>query len=95
MNRAVLDASALLALLNREPGSDKLTPELLTGAAMSTVNVAEVHSKLVARGLPPSDAWDAALSLLRETVPFVAEHARLAGEQPSEANRHQRRFRAG
>jgi ribonuclease VapC len=80
MNRIVLDASALLALLNQEPGSETLTPELLSSAAISTVNLAEVHSKLVARGLPPDDAWEAALSPIREAVPFTAEHARLVGD---------------
>ena len=79
MNRVVLDASAMLAILNQERGAEKLTVELLAGAATSTVNLAEVHSKLVARGLDPDDAWDAALSPIREAVPFVSEHARVAG----------------
>ena len=56
MNRVVLDASALLAILNQEPGAESLTPELLSAAAVSTVNLAEVHGKLVGRGLNPDDA---------------------------------------
>ena len=80
MNRIVLDASALLALLNQEPGAETLTPELLSGAAISTVNLAEVHSKLVGRGLSPDDAWEAALGPIREAVPFTAEHARFVGD---------------
>ena len=79
MNRVVLDASALLALLNSEPGGDKLTPQLLSVAASSTVNLAEVQAKLVLRGLDPNDAWDAALTPIREVVDFTADHARLAG----------------
>ena len=79
MNRVVLDASALLALLNGEPGADKLTPQLLSATASSTVNLAEVHSKLVDRGLSPENAWEATLSPIREAVAFTAEHARLAG----------------
>lgn len=43
----MLDASALLALLNGEPGAEKLTPQLLEDATISTVNLAEVQSKLV------------------------------------------------
>ncbi len=62
MNRIVLDASALLAVLNRESGAEKLTPELLSSAISSTVNLAEVHGKLVERGLSPRDAWEATLS---------------------------------
>jgi PIN domain nuclease of toxin-antitoxin system len=80
MNRIVLDASALLALLNQETGAETLTPELLSGAAISTVNLAEAHSKLVSRGLSPDDAWEATLSPIREAVPFTAEHARLVGD---------------
>ena len=79
MNSIVLDASALLAVLNQEPGAEKLTPELLSTAVSGTVNLAEVHSKLVSRGLHPDDAWEAAVSPIREAVAFTAEHARLAG----------------
>jgi ribonuclease VapC len=80
MNRVVLDASALLAILNQEPGADKLSPELLSAAAASTVNLAEVHAKLVERGLSPEDAWTATLSPVNEAVAFTSEHARLAGD---------------
>src|SRR5260370_2619518 len=79
MNRVVLDASAVLAILNQERGAERLTPKLLSAAAISTVNLAEVHGKLVARGLRPDDAWEAALSPVREVVPFTSEHARLVG----------------
>jgi len=80
MNKVVLDASALLAILNQEPGAEALTPELLSGAIISTVNLAEVQGKLVGRGLRPDDAWEAVLNLIREAVPFTPEHARLAGD---------------
>ncbi len=79
MNRIVLDASALLAVLNREPGADKLTPELLSGSVSSTVNLAEVQSKLVGRGISPDEAWEATLSPIREPIAFTAEHAKIAG----------------
>lgn len=80
MNRVVvLDASALLALLNGEPGAEKLTPQLLSTAASSTVNLAEVQAKLVDRGLDPADAWEATLTPVRDAVDFTAEHARIAG----------------
>lgn len=80
MSRIVLDASALLAILNQEPGAEVLTPELLSSAVISAVNLAEVHGKLVGRGLRPDDAWDAALSPIGEVVPFSSEHARLVGD---------------
>lgn len=80
MSRVVLDASALLAILNQEAGAERLTLELLSAAAISTVNMAEVQGKLVGRGLRADEAWEAALSPIREVVPFTSEHARLAGD---------------
>jgi ribonuclease VapC len=80
MSRVVLDASALLAILNQESGSEKLTPELLAEAAASTVNLAEVHGKLVGRGGSSDDAWENVMSLIRESVPFTAQQAKLAGD---------------
>jgi PIN domain nuclease of toxin-antitoxin system len=79
MNRIVLDASALLAILNQEAGSDKLTPELLSVAACGAINLAEVQGKLVQQGLAPDDAWEATLSPVREAVPFTPDQAKLAG----------------
>jgi ribonuclease VapC len=80
MNRVVLDASALLAILNQEPGAERMTAELLSAAATSTVNLAEVHGKLVGRGLNADEAWEATLSPIREAVAFTSEHARLTGD---------------
>jgi len=79
VNRVVLDASALLAILNDEPGAEKLTPQLLQAATISTVNLAEVQGKLVTRGIDPDSAWEAALSPIREAEPFTAEQARIVG----------------
>jgi ribonuclease VapC len=79
VSRVVLDASAVLALLNDEPGADKLTPELLSNAASSTVNLAEVQTKLVSEGGIPDEAWEDTLSPIREAMPFTAEQARIAG----------------
>jgi ribonuclease VapC len=79
VSRIVLDASVMLALLNHEPGAENLTVELLSGAICSTVNLAEVQTKLVGAGSDPDEAWEDALSPIRDVVPFTAEHARLAG----------------
>jgi len=56
VSRIVLDASAVLAVIQAEPGHERLTPELLSDAVCSTVNLAEVHAKLVSRGLTPEEA---------------------------------------
>ena len=49
----VLDASAVLALLNQEMGADKVELALLLPATcMSSVQFAEVTAKLVMAGIP-------------------------------------------
>jgi PIN domain nuclease of toxin-antitoxin system len=42
----ILDASALLAVINTEPGRERVVEALDEGAAMSSVNFAEIVSKL-------------------------------------------------
>ena len=79
MNRIVLDASAIMAVLNREPAAEALTVGLLTNAVSSTVNLAEVQSKLVTRGIDPDEAWTAALSPISDVLAFTTEHAKTAG----------------
>ena len=49
MNKVVLDASALLAVLRRETGREVVEP-LLVGAAVSAVNYSEVIKKSVEAG---------------------------------------------
>lgn len=77
--RVVLDASAILAVIHQEPGSDKLTRPLLEIAAASTVNLAEVQSKLVINGWRPDDAWDDATGVVREVFSFTPEQAKNTG----------------
>ena len=87
MSRVVLDASALLVLLNAEPVADILTPELLSEATCSTVNLAEVQTKLVSEGGDPDEAWEDALSPIREAVPFTNDQAKIAGSLVSHTRR--------
>lgn len=47
---AVLDASAVVALLFNEPGADRVADLIAVGAAVSTVNLAEVATVLVRNG---------------------------------------------
>ncbi len=79
MNRAVLDASVILAVLFQEPGAEKMTDEIMEWAVVSTVNLAEVQSKLVKMGHPPEDAWSDALLLETDPEPFTAGQAKIAG----------------
>ncbi len=50
---SVLDASALLAYLQDEPGADRVTQALIVGCAISAANWAEVLSKLIDAGQDP------------------------------------------
>ena len=79
MSSAVLDASVILAILFQEPGADTMTDDIMTGAVASTVNLAEVQSKLVKRGHDPDRAWKDALLLETDPEPYTADQAKIAG----------------
>jgi len=78
-SRVVLDSSAILAVIHQEPGCEKLSRPLLERAAVSTVNLAEVQSKLVLSGWPPENAWEDARSAVREIFDFTREQAKNSG----------------
>jgi PIN domain nuclease of toxin-antitoxin system len=74
----VLDASALLALLNAEPGS-RLVEENLSGAVISSVNLSEVVAKLSDRGMPEAEVRTALEGLGLDVRHFDTEMAYTAG----------------
>ena len=74
----VLDSSALLALLNDEPGAD-VVAGLLRNSAMSAVNISEVTAKLAEAGIRERDIRMAVGGLVLDIVPFDAEQAVGAG----------------
>ncbi|MGA3346146.1 MAG: type II toxin-antitoxin system VapC family toxin [Terracidiphilus sp.] len=80
MNEVVFDASAILAYLQGEGGAEKLTKEILDHAVVSTVNLAEVQSKLVKKGHDPEEAWDEILSLVQAEEPFTSDQAKVTGD---------------
>ncbi len=57
---AVLDASAVLAFVQGEPGADVVAAQLEAGASCSTANWSEVAQKILAVGRD----WDLARALL-------------------------------
>ena len=57
-SKVVLDASALLCLLNDEPGADRVL-DVLTRSVIGTTNLAEVVSKLRERGLSLDEVREA------------------------------------
>ena len=61
---AVLDASALLALLFAEPGAERVADVIAEGAVISTVNLSEVATLLVRHGQEPEKT----LAPVREQV---------------------------
>ena len=75
MNSAVLDASALLALLNQEEGSEQVAEFVALGAAISAVNLSEVVAKLSSAGMPEPLVRETIDHLGLETVPFDLELA--------------------
>lgn len=80
MNRIVLDASAILALIGAEVGAEKLIPALLDIAVASAVNLSEVHARLIRRGWTADQAWLDATSTIRKVFPFDEQQAKLAGD---------------
>jgi len=76
---AVLDASALLALLFAEPGAERVADVIAEGAVISTVNLSEVAGLLVRHGQEPEQT----LARVREQVsvePFTPEDALTAAK---------------
>ena len=74
MSKVVLDASALLALLNQEAGHE-LVEKHLSNAVMSTVNISEVISVLIDTGIPHKTAREMVLEIIKEIIPFELQHA--------------------
>src|SRR5579863_9316088 len=88
MNEVVFDASAMLALLQDERGAEKLTDEIRVNAVASTVNLAEVQSKLVKMRNEPERAWMAALSTVGVAEPYTSEQAKIAGSLIAQTERY-------
>jgi len=78
MSDFVLDASALLALLNQEVGSE-VVGAVISQTVISTVNLSEVIAKLADKGLPRDVITSALEGLGLEVVEFDQEQALTAG----------------
>ena len=71
----VLDASAILAFLHREPGSE-LVEAAVPVSVISSVNWAEVLQKIIARGgREPQEVVEELEYLGLEVIPFTPEDA--------------------
>lgn len=74
-----MDASAILALLRKEEGSE-VVAQMISESIVSTVIFSEVVAKLVERLVPPDDAEDIVRLLPCQPVAFSLTHAALAGK---------------
>jgi ribonuclease VapC len=77
MNRFVLDASAVLALLNEEAGGERVEAAL-AGSMIGSVNYCEVLGKLIDGGMPEDEARQSVQLLGIEIIGFDEESARVA-----------------
>jgi PIN domain nuclease of toxin-antitoxin system len=74
----VLDASAMLAYLQDEPGSE-VVDGVLAESVMSSVNWAEVVQKLIAAGVEVDGMLDDLQALGLRIEPFTPEDGELTG----------------
>ena len=74
----VLDASALLAYLQDEPGCE-IIDSVLAESVMSSVNWAEVIQKLIVAEVDLDGMFDELQALGMKIEPFTIENAELAG----------------
>ena len=79
MSRAVLDASALLAILFKESGAENVIGHL-PGSLLSAVNFSETVTKAVDAGMALEEARFVVSSFPCDIVPFDGEHAYVAAE---------------
>jgi ribonuclease VapC len=79
MTRAVLDASALLAVLRRERGAEIVVP-VLYGAVVSAVNYSEVFKKGLERGGQVRDIEQLLDRQALDVIPFDRARAIAAAE---------------
>lgn len=74
----MLDSSAVLALLGREPGAD-VVEKLLGQIVICAVNLAEIQGKLVVRGIEKAAASLAIVGIVSHVIDFDHERALLTG----------------
>jgi ribonuclease VapC len=80
----VLDSSAVLSVLLGERGSDVVVP-ILEGGLVSTVNLAEVHTRMIQLGAAARHAWSCILNFQCEICPHTQSQARIAAELTTKA----------
>jgi ribonuclease VapC len=69
LSKYVLDASALIALVNEEPGADKVGP-LMPHSVISAVNYCETIQRLTRSGIPQEEVKLVLTQLVAPPIPF-------------------------
>ncbi len=78
-NVATLDSSAILAVYFQEPGREIVVP-ILRDALLCTVNLAEVHTRMIDRGAHPKQALSWIEGLGCDVCPFTGQQALTAAK---------------
>jgi PIN domain nuclease of toxin-antitoxin system len=78
MSRVILDASAVLAFVNDEPGGDAV-PVTTGDACISAVNYAEVISVMTARGMDETSVRKQLEQIVLDVLDFERHSAEDAG----------------
>lgn len=86
MTSIVLDTSAVLAFLDDEPGAEEVF-RVIRFASISTVNLAEVYTKLTERGRAGDEAFSAVRNAIGQIVPFTAQMAEMTGSLRTETRK--------
>jgi ribonuclease VapC len=79
MSHYILDASALLVLLNQESGDEQVAQAITDGAAISAVNLSEVVAKLSQAGMQETVIHEVLDPLKLDLVDFDKTSAYQAG----------------
>lgn len=87
MSDVVLDASAVLALVNREPGAAMVAARL-PNSAISAVNLAEVFARLSDIGLDENACRRVIAALGLRTLPFDEDDAAMTGALRADTRPH-------
>ena len=78
-NKVLLDTSALIALLKKETGYEKVE-HVLANSAISSVNLCEFVSILAKNNIPDHEIDDITQDIIPEIITFSEEIANIAGK---------------
>ena len=84
----IIDASAMLAFLFREPGHERVAEGLGDAPCMSAVNLSEVIGRFVRDGHDPAVVLTRLQTTTLEIAPFQAEDAALTAALEPETRAH-------